>query len=325
MSLRAALVGLGGVGWGYPPANRAGRATTHLEAYRARGLDCVAGCDPDAAAAAKFTAATGVRAYAGLAEMLREARPDVVSICSPDALHFEHARAALEAGVRRLWLEKPPAETAAATRELGALAARHGATVAVNFFRRYHPVFERLREAVQGGEFGRARRIRLQYSRGLLSNGIHQLDLLHYLTGDALAFTVDAARSGGDARHAEALLSSGELLVAVGGAPLDFHVQETEVLCERARLRATQGGAALWIERAEPNPDYPGFSRLGSAAAPALEEGNPGDRFADALADLLAAHEARAAPRSSLATAQRAMQLYEDIQQRAHGAARRGG
>jgi hypothetical protein len=308
MSLRAAMVGLGGVAWGYPPANRAGRATTHLEAYRVRGLDCVAGCDPDAAAAAKFNAATGVRAYAGLAEMLREARPDVVSICSPDALHFEHARAALEAGVRRLWLEKPPAETAAATRELAALAARHGATVAVNFFRRYHPVFARLREAVQGGEFGRARRVRLQY-----------------LTGDALAFTVDAARSGGDARHAEALLSSGELLVAVGGAPLDFHVQETEVLCERARLRATQGGAALWIERAEPNLDYPGFSRLGSAAAPALDEGNPGDRLADALADLLAAHEASAAPRSSLATAQRAMQLYEDIQQRAHGAARRGG
>lgn len=322
--LRAALVGLGDVAWGYPPANRAGRATTHAEACRVAGLDCVAGCDPDAAAAERFSAATGARAYSGLAELLRAERPDVLSICSPDELHFEHAREALGAGVKRLWLEKPPAATAAQTAELAALAARHGATVAVNFFRRYHPVFERMRAMLQAGELGRALRIRMQYSRGLLANGIHQLDLLHYLTGDATDFAVHAAHAGGDERHAEALLSGGAIHATVAGAPLDFHVQETEVLCERGRLRATQGGAALWVERAEPNPDYPGFSRLGRAAAPALDEGNPGDRFADALRDLLAAHEAKSPPRSNLQTALRAMRLYEDIQQKAHGAARGG-
>ena len=323
--LRAALVGLGDVAWGYPAAARPGRATTHLESYRALGIACVAGCDASAAAARRFSAATGIRAYPDPRAMLQAEPVDLVSICSPDELHFEHARIALEAGVRRIWLEKPPTATATATRELVALAQRHGATVAVNFFRRYHPCFERVKAMVTGEALGRAHRIELRYSRGLLANGIHQLDLLHFITADSLSFDVDAATPGGDERHADAFLHSDSLRVELSGALLPYHVQETDVLCERGRIRATQGGGALWIDRAAPNPDYPGFSRLELAPAPEFDEGNPGDRFPEVLADLIASHDRKQAPRSHLGTALRSMQLYENIMQQAHGDTRRRG
>lgn len=322
-SLRAAIVGLGNVAWGYPAAAQAGRATTHLASYRALGIACVAGCDVNAKAARKFTAATGIRAHAGLKDLLRAERIDILSVCSPDAAHFGQVRLALESGVRRIWLEKAPAGTAAQTRELAELARRRGATVAVNFFRRYHRAYEMLKDIVKRETLGRVRRIRLQYSLGLRANGIHQLDLLHFVTGDGKAFSVDAA-SGADL-NPDALLRRGALQVLVCGADVPFHVQETEVLCERGRVRVTQGGAALWMDRAIPNPDYPGFSRLEPATGPELSDANPGDGFPAVLADLIAAYEQKRRPRSHLGTALRAMQLYEDIMKRAHGNPRRRG
>lgn len=303
--LRSALIGLGRVAWGYPPAGKPDAASTHLEAYRVAEIDCAGGCDPDAEVRQRFTHATGLPAYPDPAALFAAQRIDILSICSPDQVHFEHAALALERGVKRIWLEKPPAATAAQARELVDLAQRAQATVAVNFFRRYHPCFEKMRDLLKREGLGPVRSVRLQYSRGLLANGSHQLDLVGFLLGDGKRFT-------GSSYHG--------VPVHVAGADLPYHVQETEVLCEEGRMLALQGGAALRIDPARPNPAYPGFMHLEAGAVETFD--NPGHAFPAVLADLLASHRAGRAPRSSLATALQAMELYEAF---AHGDPGRGG
>jgi predicted dehydrogenase len=302
-SLRSALIGLGRVAWGYPPAPREDQASTHLQAYRAAGIECVGGCDPDAQARRRFTQATGLAAYPDPESLLAAHAVDVASVCSPDAVHFEHAAAALAKGVKRIWLEKPPAATAAQARELKSLAEGARAAVAVNFFRRYHPCFEKMRELLRREALGPIRSVRLQYSRGLLTNGIHQLDLLGYLLGDGRRVEAQGAA-----------LSYHGIPVHVSGAELPYHVQETEVLCEEGRIVALQGGMALRTDPARPNPDYPGFLHLESGGAEHFPQ--PGHCFPAVLQDLMAAHQAGRAPRSNMASALQAMEIYEAI---AHG------
>jgi len=297
--LRSALIGLGRVAWGYPPAGKPGCASTHLEAYRVLDVECAGGCDPDAEVRQRFTTATGLPAYPDPAALFAAQQLDIVSVCSPDEVHFEHAAAALEKGVKRIWLEKPPAATAAQARELITLARGANATVAVNFFRRYHPCFEKMRDLLKREALGPVRSLRLQYSRGLLANGSHQLDLIGFLLGDGKRFT--ASSYHGVPLH-------------ICGADLPYHVQETEVLCEEGRLLAMQGGAALRIDPARANPAYPGFMHLETGAAESFD--NPGHAFPAVLADLLAAHKAGRSPRSALASALQAMEIYEAI---AHG------
>ncbi|MGQ0656114.1 MAG: Gfo/Idh/MocA family protein [Betaproteobacteria bacterium] len=285
--------------WGYPPAGKPDRASTHLEAYRVREIECAGGCDPDAEARQRFTAATGLAAYADPAALLAAHPVDVVSICSPDAVHFAHTALALAKGVKRVWLEKPPAENAGQARELIGLAKRAGATVAVNYFRRYHPCFEKMRDLVKRDALGPVRSLRVQYSRGLLTNGSHQIDLVGFLLGDGKQFS--KASYHGVPLH-------------VVGAELPYHVQETEILCEEGRMLALQGGAALRIDAARPNPAYPGFMHLESGIVDTFD--NPGHCFPVVLDDLLASHRAGRPPRSSLATALQAMEICEAI---AHG------
>ena len=78
---------------------------------------------------AKFAVEQGFEDYR---EMLAKVPMDGVVIASPHVLHFEHAKAALEAGCHVL-VEKPMATTAADARALVALAERLGNQIIVPY------------------------------------------------------------------------------------------------------------------------------------------------------------------------------------------------
>jgi hypothetical protein len=131
------------------------------------------------------------------------------------------------------------------------------------------------------------------------------VDLIGFLLGDGKQF---------------AKASYHGVPVTVSGAELPYHVQETEILCEEGHMLALQGGAALRIDPARPNPAYPGFMHIEAGSVEAFD--NPGHCFPAVLDDLLASHRAGRSPRSSLATALQAMEICEAI---AHGDPGRGG
>jgi predicted dehydrogenase len=78
--------------------------------------------------AAEFAAAAGAPAFASMAALFAEARPDIVHVCTPPASHVPVARAALEAGAH-VYVEKPFAPTAADARALVDLARSRGKLV----------------------------------------------------------------------------------------------------------------------------------------------------------------------------------------------------
>ena len=106
----------------------AGRmACLHLQALRrVRAPHVVAAvCDTSASAAREFAALAGAAAYTSLADLLREAKPQLVHVCTPAGTHFEPAREALVAGAH-VYVEKPFVETPREARELLQLAERRG-------------------------------------------------------------------------------------------------------------------------------------------------------------------------------------------------------
>ena len=70
----------------------------------------VAVCDADSARAEAFASRYGVKAYTDVATMCRDARLDVVSICTPHPLHASPAVAAADCGCNVL-VEKPLASS----------------------------------------------------------------------------------------------------------------------------------------------------------------------------------------------------------------------
>lgn len=137
-------------------------------------------------------------------EVLRHPDVDVVSICAPNFLHAQMARAAAEAG-KAFWIEKPAGRWDAETEEIARAADDAGVTTAVGFNYRNAPAIEYARELIGRGELGRITNVRgaffADYSadpKGVLSwrfirdragTGVlgdlmgHLVDLVHYLVG----------------------------------------------------------------------------------------------------------------------------------------------
>lgn len=94
--------------------------------------------------------------YTDLDEMLSKQRFDMLMIGSPNAMHLDHLRAALESDTPHIFTEKPVVMTIDETVALARLLARHDglSRVAVGMVLRYSPLYRALRKAQADGNIG---------------------------------------------------------------------------------------------------------------------------------------------------------------------------
>lgn len=133
--------------------------------------------------------------------MLREVRPDIVSVCSPNRFHYEHVMQALEAGCH-VMCEKPPAMTPEQADEMCQAAHRAGKVLGYDFHHRFAEDAQLLRQQVLDGKLGEiyvttAKALRrcgvpgwgvftnktLQGGGPLIDLGVHMLDAAMYVLG----------------------------------------------------------------------------------------------------------------------------------------------
>ena len=133
MTIRVAFVGAGQM------------ARNHLRAIaRATVPAVVVGVhDPVRGAAEDFARLAGATPFSSLQDLLDDARPDVVHVCTPPSAHFDAARAAIEGGAH-VYVEKPFALTAADASRLLALARARGRIVCAGHQLLRDPAFEAL-------------------------------------------------------------------------------------------------------------------------------------------------------------------------------------
>jgi len=271
------------------------------------------GCSPDAADRAGFTEwSEGLPAFAAPDEMLRTLRPELVGICSPTAEHFAQARLCLNHGVRLLWLEKPPTAILKELEALITLADQKAATVCVNYFRRYLPVYQRLRETIQSEALGSCHLLRILYSPGLVRNGVHLLDQLFFLTGAEGYELLWVERGSPDSPSFVLRMSTGHLVQAAGG-DLQYHSNDISAVCAEGVVSVLRGGKRAVMERGIENTLFPGFYDLQDSDYTALGPTSLEGYMDNALHDLLAACRAGVAPQSDLRSASHAQALLEDI------------
>lgn len=122
------------------------------------------------------------------AEAAREDRPDLVAIVTPNASHFEIARAALEAGFHLL-CEKPLTTSIGQARELVALAKARQRIGAVMYGYSGYPLVRQMRAMVAAGEIGQVRVVQAEFAHGGHAGPVE-------LTVPALAWRYDPAIVG---------------------------------------------------------------------------------------------------------------------------------
>ncbi|EMG38407.1 putative dehydrogenase [Desulfocurvibacter africanus PCS] len=314
MAIRSALIGLGGIAWKYDAAKDLPYPLTQAGALLAQeGVDLLAGCSPEAADRDGFQRWCGLSVFDSHAKLLRACSPQLVGICSPTEFHYEHFRACIEAGVAMFWLEKPPAASIADTMEMAELARHHGVTVCVNYFRRFLPVYRRLKETIAGG-LGKCHTISVMYSPGLLRNGCHLVDLLFYLT-DAPDYELLWVDGADPKSPSFGIRLAGGPTAHVCGASLPYHSNTISAVCDEGIISVLYGGRATRFEKRIPNPDFPGFFTLEDHGGNPLGKAGIDDYMSHSLADLLFAHQQGRQPLSNLETALVSQRLMDQVLQ----------
>ncbi len=195
--LKTAVIGTGFVG------------RVHVEAIRRLGdVELAAIADQSDDLADKFARQLGVdRAYGDYRRVLDDPAIRAVHICVPNTLHYEIAKAAIQAG-KAVLCEKPLAASAAEARELADLAARHKVVNATSYNLRYYPLVQHMRRMVAGGEIGDVLAVQGTYSqdwlfyetdynwrlepeaggksRAMADIGSHWCDMAEYVTGSRI-------------------------------------------------------------------------------------------------------------------------------------------
>lgn len=182
-------------------------------------------CDPGPKAA-EFAAQCALPYFVDLQQMLEHIKPQAAIIANPNPLHVSTALACIAAGVPVL-LEKPVGVNLEEVRELVAASQRSGVPVLVGHHRRHNPLIARAHELLTSGALGRLTTVtalwqlqkpesyfdipwRREAGAGmLLTNLIHDLDLLRHLCGEVRqvqAFTSNAVRGFANEDSAAVLL-----------------------------------------------------------------------------------------------------------------------
>lgn len=338
--MRIAIIGLG---W-------AARAF-NLPALRALdGAQLVGGYDGAEPQRASWERETGVPAFASLEALFERTAPEVVVVATPPQSHAELCVQALEAGAHVI-CEKPfVMDLDEADRVLAAAgaAARH---VAVNHEFREKPIFRVLLDRIGSPEAGRLAFAQIWQlmdlapwdepvpwraampNRTLFEGGVHLVDLMLQVFGER-PDGVYARHSSGleterraDAVHLVTLDFPGGRLGQITIdrlCPAGTRYVEVRADCERASLRASEGGRAVlqvgkkraertgarvdfgpgglaWMEvglkrttlaRNPRNPGADGTTRLYRRIAAALARGEEPPASAREARDVLAVVEA---------------------------------
>lgn len=154
----------------------------------------VADADPKGLAAAAKKLG-GVKAFADYRAMLAETKPDIAAIC---ARHIHEHRdmivAAIEAGVKGIYVEKPFVRTLFEADEVVKLCAEKGVRLAIAHRNRYHPVLATVRKLVAAGEVGELKEVRVRGKQDQRGGGLdlwvlggHGFNLATLFTGPVLS------------------------------------------------------------------------------------------------------------------------------------------
>lgn len=191
--LKYACIGAGGIA-----------RKKHLNGYsKLSEIEIVAVCDTCRTAAEKLAADFGIpHVYTDYLEMLEKERPDIVSVCTPNATHRQITIDALNHGCH-VHVEKPMALNAAEAHEILAAARMTGKKVQVGLNKRFLSSTVLLGRLREQEFFGDIYRVRCGWERNsgipgvgswftdhrqsgggaLIDLGVHYLDLAMYIMG----------------------------------------------------------------------------------------------------------------------------------------------
>ncbi len=272
--LTCAVVGLGRIGSSLETDPLREKPCTHAGSiYANRDCRLTAGCDVKRDARDAFLeqwGATGpIEVFNSIEALLKEVRPDILSIATPPETHLPLVRTAARARVPVIICEKPLAHNLRDARTIARIHTSGITKIVVNHERRYSRDYQIVKEHIGSEHYGRLLSIKgtLFFGRTaahrdvLLHDGTHMIDIINYLTDTRCTLK---KRYGSMRRATPSTFlygKAGTIPVSLEvGSRRDHLVFELELSFEQGRIRI--GNGVLAFEKSSSSPYYSDYRSL---------------------------------------------------------------
>lgn len=320
--LRCLIIGCGQIAGGFDaqrspeqmPLSHAGAFTRH---GRYRVLACV---EPIASRRAEFMQRWAVpEGYADVTELASHAGCyDVISVCSPTSEHYRSMKAAIALNPRLIFCEKPLAPQLSQASELVEACRLAGIPMVVNYTRRWDEDLVQLVEDLKSGVWGAVRSVVGVYTKGILNNGSHMVDLLNLLFGQLSVRDVGLPVYDGfpDDPSVAVMLATDDLIpVQLSHADArDYSMFELQIVTEKGVITMEDGGLHWRTRRVIDSPNFRAYRTLDAGVGRAGRL--PGAMLA-AVSEIYEVLTSEGAISSNGENALRAQQICEAIRDRA--------
>ena len=246
--LRIAILGAGAIG------------QRHVDVIARAGSGALVSaiCDPSTASQA-FAAKIGVPHFPNLDDLLENERPDAIIDASPTPFHVANAMVCLREGLP-VMIEKPLAVSDAEADTLVQAVKSSQVPVLVGHHRRHSAIVTEARRIIESGQLGQITAVhcmttymkpdsyfvadwrRHEGAGPILTNLVHDIDLLRYLCGEI----VDVQAIGSNARRGFEIEDTGGVLLRFQNGAIG-----TALVSDSATSPYS------WELTAGENPDYP--------------------------------------------------------------------
>ncbi len=264
---KAGIIGAGRIASGFDaPAKK--EILTHAHAYMVHPQTNLVGFvdinkETARAAGKKWLCS----AFTDLEAMFREVKPDIVSICTPDENHFSILTKVNQYKPRLVICEKPATTDVQKTKEVLNLYKKTKTPLLINYSRRFDKKIQKLRKEIQSAKYGKILSACGIYTKGILHNGSHLIDLCRYFFGEVVSFRTEYAIS--DYRENDKSVAGFikfekcpcfHLMV---GDCRKYSIFELDILLEKKRFRFFNSGLNISIQKVIKDPFLKGFFDLG--------------------------------------------------------------
>jgi predicted dehydrogenase len=259
---KCAIIGCGLIAGGYD-AKSSDKVRTHAKAFLGHpSCKLVGVCDIDEVKAKNFANSWDIPfSTSDIESLLLKCKPDILSICSPTDTHLIVFELACRMGVPIIWLEKPASSSLLEAQKMMNIANKYNTQVWVNYFRRYDAGFKKTKQMLT--EIGLIQHVQAYYTKGLLHNGSHLIDLLNWFFGKIIEIEIDNIAYDSLYPSPSGVIKTDTVTISLKA--LDhkkFELFELDIIGSNGRIKILDGGQKIIFENVITNKYYQGYQNL---------------------------------------------------------------
>lgn len=186
------LIGLGNIGMGYDyDIPNSESIFTHANAFSLHSnFELVGGCDPDINKRKRFEKRYS-QTFSSVSQLIQAENPEIFVVSSPTKTHDQVIKEIIEIGQPKLILcEKPLTSSYKKSKLINNLCKASKVPIILNFPRRAEIGIKKIKQMILSEKLIPPFKVNIFYSKGLMHNGIHFVDLLSYFFGEIKASRV---------------------------------------------------------------------------------------------------------------------------------------